>query len=53
MERITKEQIGSYEEAIELAKQNDQADTREFSALKREYRKAKRLYRLQQRRAGK
>ena len=53
MERITKEQLGSYEEAIELARQNDHADTREFVALKKEYRRAKRLFRKQQRGAGK
>jgi hypothetical protein len=50
---ITKERLGSYEEAIELAEQNDQADTREFAALKKEYRKAKRLFKAQKRGAQK
>lgn len=50
---ITKEQLASYEEAIELSIAYDHADTREFAALKKEYRAAKRLYKKQQRRAGK
>ena len=44
-------ELASYEEAIELSLAYDHADTREFSALKKEYRKAKRLYQKQQRRA--
>lgn len=50
---ITKEQLASYEEAIELSEAYDHADTRTFVALKKEYRAAKRLYKKQQRRAGK
>ena len=50
---ITKEQLASYEEAIELSIAYDHADTRTFVALKKEYRAAKRLYKKQQRRAGK
>lgn len=49
---ITKEQLASYEEAIELSEAYDHADTRTFVALKKEYRAAKRLYKKQQREAA-
>lgn len=52
-EKITAAQLASYEEAIELSIAYDHADTRTFVALKKEYRAAKRLYKKQQRRAGK
>jgi hypothetical protein len=48
--QITAAELSSMEEAIELSIAYDHADTREFTALKKEYRKAKRLYKKQQRR---
>ena len=48
--QITAAELSSMEEAIELGVAYDHADTKTFTALKKEYRKAKRLYRKQQRR---
>lgn len=48
--QITAAELSSMEEAIELSIAYDHADTKTFAALKKEYRKAKRLYRKQQRR---
>jgi hypothetical protein len=47
--KITKADLGSYEEAIKLYEEYDHADTKEFVALKKEYRKAKREYAKAQR----
>ncbi len=47
--KITKADLGSYEEAIKLYEEYDHADTKEFVALKKEYRKAKREYKKAQR----